>query len=249
MEGPVCNKCNDTEFVILSNNTVGFCGCRKQKELQRRVKSSMIDPANLNATFENFKVLHHNRIMYECITGYARDFERIRGEKNNSIGFLALVGEMTIKAANMVDRQKLMAEHNNFGLGKTHLQSALAMHLINRGVAVLMVNDADVIAELREAQFTNEIGSKLSEIMNADLLIWDDLGKSKYKEWAQTQVYQIINHRYRHGLPIAFSSNEDPETLAEKIGGATVSRLYQMCRGRWLEVEGPDYRLYGELTS
>jgi DNA replication protein DnaC len=235
--------CNDTEFIILDNNTVGYCSCRKQKELQRRIKSSMIDPAMKGVSFENYQVMPHNRVMYECITDYARNFDQIRGERNNSLGFLAVVGEMSIKSASITERQKLMAEHNNFGLGKTHLQSALAMYLINRGIAVLMVNDADVIAELRESQFTGEIGNKLAEIMNAELLIWDDLGKSKYKEWAQTQVYQIINHRYRHGLPIVFSSNEDSETLTEKIGGASVSRLYQMCRGRWIEVEGPDYRL------
>lgn len=203
----------------------------------------MIDPAMKGATFESYKVMSHNRLMHETITEYAQGFDRIRGEANNGLGCLAVVGEMTIKAANMFERQQLMARHNNFGLGKTHLQSALAMHLINQGVKVLMVNDADVIAELREAQFTGESSNKLAEINNADLLIWDDLGKAKYTDWAQTQVYQIVNLRYRNKLPIVFSSNEDTETLSEKVGGATVSRLYSMCRVRWIEVEGPDYRL------
>lgn len=205
----------------------------------------MIDPANKGATFENYVVMPYNREMYDCILDYASNFGEIRSQKNNSLGCLAVVGEMTIKAASMFDRQQLLKEHNNFGLGKTHLQSAMAMHLINQGVAVLMVNDADVINELRDSQFTEEINNKLSDIQNADLLIWDDLGKVKYTPWVQDKVYQIINYRYRNGLPIVFSSNEDTETLSEKVGGATVSRLYSMCRGRWIEVEGPDFRLTG----
>lgn len=203
----------------------------------------MVDPTMAAATFEGYKIMPHNKAMYECITQYARDFEILRGERSNSLGIMAVVGEMTIKAAGIEEQQRLLTQHNNFGLGKTHLQSALAIELLNRGVRVLMVNDADILAELREAQFTNEISNKMAEIMNAELLIWDDMGKSNYKEWAKNQVYQVINHRYRNGLPIVFSSNEDSETLCFKIGGATVSRLYHMCRGRWIEVEGPNYRL------
>jgi len=238
-----CSLCNDTEFIILDNNTVGYCECRKQKELQRRIKSSTIDPANMKVAFENYRIMPHNKKMYECVTEYAKNFDEIKGTQNNSLGFLAVVGEATIKAANMRERQQLMAEHNNFGLGKTHLQTALALDLIHCGYTVLMVNDADVIAELRAAQFEGEINNKIANMADVDLLIWDDLGKSKYTDWVQTQVYQIINQRYRSGLPIVFSSNEDSETLAEKVGGAAVSRLYSMCRGRWIESEGPDYRL------
>ena len=36
-------------------------------------------------------------------------------------------------------------------------------------------------------------------------------------EAKENLYYQIIDYRYRHNLPILYSSNEDDETLGEKI--------------------------------
>ena len=76
--------------------------------------------------------------------------------------------------------------------------------------------------------------------------MWDDLGKSKWSEVKENLYYQIIDYRYRHNLPILYSSNEDDETLGEKIGFAANSRLKGMSKDYMVAVEGEDYRRRSE---
>ena len=56
----------------------------------------------------------------------------------------------------------------------------------------------------------------LHSAKQVEVLVWDDLGKSKWSEAKENLYYQIIDYRYRHNLPILYSSNEDDETLGEK---------------------------------
>ena len=242
-----CPKCKDLEFIDLGDNVFTYCECRKLRLIERRIKSSQLDPAFTHATFENYQAAPHTARMLEAAQQYANDFLQLRQERHNSLGFLAKFGESTIKAIkDPVERAVVKAQHNSYGLGKTHLLSAVAMHLLQQGVQVLLVNDADIVAEMRQQQFaedSTQFEKLLGSIERVELQIWDDLGKAKTTEWVLGQYYRIINHRYRMGLPTCFTSNEDMDTLAEKIGDATASRLYSLCRGRLLLCEGPDYRL------
>ena len=147
-------------------------------------------------------------------------------------------------------RLHLKAQHNSYGLGKTHLLCAVALILLKRGVQVLMVNDTDIMAELRQAQLEDDpsrFEKLIHSIEEVELLIWVDLGKAKSTEWVLNQYYRIINYRiinyrYRMALPICFSTNEDMESLSDKIGDAATSRLSSICRGRLITCEGPDFR-------
>lgn len=85
--------------------------------------------------------------------------------------------------------------------------------------------------------------------MEAEILVWDDIGKSKYSEAKEELYYRIINERYKKRRPILFSSNEDELTLSEKIGEAAYSRLYSMSKSFFAKVKGTDYRVSGEVSS
>lgn len=234
-------------MVEIKDGVYGFCECRKQKQIERNIKSAMVDKTFADATFENFKVLPHTGEMYKKARFYTENFDTIRKERQNGLAFMAKVGESFIREErNLAARLELKAKHNSYGLGKTHLQCAIAMTLLKRGVQVLMVNDSDIVAELRNGQFATETDyfeNKIQRVESAELLIWDDLGKAKTTEWVLNQYYRIFNYRYRNGLPTCFSTNEDLDSLSERIGDATASRLYAICKGRIVACEGPDYRL------
>lgn len=242
-----CPRCRDRELVDRGDGVYVYCDCRRQKIIERRIKSSHIDPSFAGATFDNFQPAPHSAVMLQAAREYAANFQQIRTERHNGLGFLARVGESAIKEIrDPARRQEIKAKHNSYGLGKTHLLTAVGMTLLEQGVQVLMVNDADIVAELRQGQMAEDserFENMMSSIERAELLIWDDLGKAKSTEWVLNQYYRIINYRYRMGLPTCFSTNEDTDTLAEKIGDATASRLFAMCRGRLITCEGPDYRL------
>ena len=49
-----------------------------------------------------------------------------------------------------------------------------------------------------------------------------------------------INYRYEHMLPVIITTNFDTDGLANHVGGAVWSRLYEMCGG--VETAGKDFR-------
>lgn len=221
--------------------------------MQRRIKSSLIPDEFIGCTFKGFNVTNQvQKVLYDTAVDYLKNFEEIRKSRQNSLGFMASVGEKRLNEIQDENtRANMKKKHNSYGLGKTHLQIAIAMHLIKKGLSVLVVNDVPFMQELTQAQFLDDEGGQLAKLMGgakkADVLVWDDLGKKKSSEHKQNQYYEIIDHRWRNGLPICFTSNEDMDTLADKIGDAAASRLLSMCQRpeRLLQVEGPDYRLNG----
>nr|QRZ17587.1 ATP-binding protein [Virgibacillus sp. AGTR] len=111
----------------------------------------------------------------------------------------------------------------------------------------LCVSDVTFMDDLTSAKMASDGGESLNKLtesaLQADVLVWDDLGKSKHSESKEGLYYKIINERYLHKKPIIFSSNEDTGTLADKIGYAASSRLLGMCGDHLYKVEGKDYRL------
>jgi DNA replication protein DnaC len=200
-----------------------------------------------NARFDNYKQEYETqRVMYQASVDYLKVFETVKRTSNNSFGFMAVFGEQRLKELPHKERAEMKAKHNNFGLGKTHLQAAMAKWLINHGHSVLMVSDVTFMDDLTQAKMARDEGASLAKLLNSaskvDVLVWDDIGKSKYSEAKESLYYNIINDRYRNHKPILFSSNEDDETLADKIGFAAASRLFGMSKEHLYEVEGTDYR-------
>ncbi|EST11113.1 ATP-binding protein [Sporolactobacillus laevolacticus] len=227
----------------------GDCQCVTRSRMDRIFKESMIPDEFKEAQFTNFRrEFQWQRDMYQKITDYLRYFESIKDSKNNSFGFIAVFGEQNIRnLQTMADKAKAKAEHNNFGIGKTHLQIAAAKYLLNKGNSVLVVSDAVLMDELTQAKMLNDSGERLRQLLNGvehvDVLVWDDIGKAKPSEAKESLYYQIVDYRYRSRKPIIFSSNEDEATLAERIGFATADRLIKgMAHHRCYAIEGPSQR-------
>lgn len=241
-----CQRCKDTGFILTGTGWVGKeCGCLKQTKLMKRMKNAMIPEEFQDAKFDNFIVENETqRIMLEAMKAYVGNFEISKNQLPNSIGFVATFGEIRIRSVvNQTERMKLKLQHNNFGIGKTHLQIAAGKKIIERGVSTLIVSDVVLMEDLSHSRDKDEFNKLIYSVSHADLLIWDDIGKAKKSDFRYGLYYNIINERYKAKRPIIFSSNEDMETLAEQIGDASASRLFGMSKGRIYAVEGIDYRL------
>lgn len=281
-----CKDCNDTGMLIekveeeikvkgqepikVLKDVGRPCHCLKQKSLKNRFKNALIPEEFKNARFDNYKTENETqRTLFNATKDYLKDFPNIMENKpkQNSLGFIATFGETRIRNLSGEERYKVKAEHNSFGLGKTHLQMAAAKWILNnirihdeiapgqksrfdRGCRVLCVSDIRFMGELINAKMNSDGGETLNKLLEsaiqADVLVWDDIGKVKYSETKEGLYYEIINERYRQQKPIIFSSNEDIGTLSEKIGYAASSRLEEMCGDRLYRVEGKDYRLRRE---
>jgi DNA replication protein DnaC len=244
-----CPKCRDEGYIV-DGWKARECECLAQKKLIRRMNSAMIPDEFKDAQLTSYKIENETqKLMYDTIVSYLKQFDDIRTQTENSLGFMAKFGEQRLKEIkDSKERAEAKNKHNNFGLGKTHLQIAAAKRLIKRGYTVLIVSDAIFMDELSQKRTYDDgeaFNSLVGKAINADVLVWDDLGKAKPSEFRLSMYYRIIDERYRAKRPIMFSSNEDASTLSERIGDATASRLFSMAKNFLLAVEGPDYRLRG----
>ena len=88
----------------------------------------------------------------------------------------------------------------------------------------------------------------LRPVMEADLLVLDDLGSEKTSEWVEETMNLIVNTRYNERRLTIFTSNyeDTPDDsrsrsrLKARIGFRIHSRLHEMCE--FLEFDGADYR-------
>jgi DNA replication protein DnaC len=88
----------------------------------------------------------------------------------------------------------------------------------------------------------------LRPVMEAELLVLDDLGAEKPSEWVEETMNLIVNTRYNERRPTLFTTNyldtnddADLDSLKARVGFRLHSRLHEMCE--FLEYDGGDYRM------
>jgi len=137
------------------------------------------------------------------------------------------------------------------GVGKTHLAVALLKHvIIQKGDGGLFYDFRDLLREIQGSwnsiSQTSEL-NVLRPVLEARILVLDELGANKPTEWVRDTIAHIINCRYNDKKLTIFTSNypdtagqPGEETLTDRIGARLRSRLYEMCKV--IEVRGKDFR-------
>ena len=54
-------------------------------------------------------------------------------------------------------------------------------------------------------------------------------------------IYQLINYRHNHDLPMLITTNLNGQQLADQFGGRTVERIIESCA--WVKMEGQNLRM------
>jgi DNA replication protein DnaC len=212
-----CELCKDTEWIInTETNSAKPCKCQEAKRYKRILENCGISEAFLKKNFNNYTPKNAaQREAKETAQAYAKNFETIRNERNNSIAFLKQVGS-----------------------GKTHLSIAICNTLMEQGTGVRYMQYREVITRLKqnmtdEAYYQNE----MHKYKECPVLLIDDLYKGKTTESDINLVYEIINHRYLKGMPIILSCEYDMDKLLE-FDEAIGSRIAEMCKGKIIEFIG-----------
>lgn len=136
------------------------------------------------------------------------------------------------------------------GVGKTHLAVSILKGLFERGFSCLFYEFGSLLKEIQDSYNANTKTSELgvlAPVLNAEVLVLDELGASKPTDWVRDTMAHIINTRYNTRKATIFTTNyaderqnDREETLEDRIGVRLRSRLYEMCMT--IEVKGPDYR-------
>lgn len=137
------------------------------------------------------------------------------------------------------------------GVGKTHLAVAVLRQVIRtRGARGIFYDTRDLLRVIRSTYDpVNQMAEMdvLRPVMEADLLVLDDLGAEKTSEWVDETLNLIVNARYSAQRTTIFTSNyedkpdtTDPDALLFRIGYRMRSRLHEMCE--FIDLDGADYR-------
>lgn len=134
--------------------------------------------------------------------------------------------------------------YGGVGTGKTHLVAAIANAFVDRGIVTLFATFSEHLEHIR-LEFDRSGEKKyLARMKSVPVLVLDDIGKERKTEWSQQILFDVVNFRYEHMLPIIITSNLDEDGLANYTGGAVWSRLYEMCSG--VKTTSTDYRRFGK---
>lgn len=199
-----CHKCNtrkQTEVMILGVIRRPMCMCkcqaakraaeeeeRERRKFEERVKDMRrmgFPEADMqNWTFANDDLT--NEQITKAAQRYVDNFSELR---KNGKGLLL---------------------YGNTGTGKTYTACEIANALIDKGYPVLVTNFARILNTL---QGTFEKQEYIDGFNSFQLLVIDDLGIERDTAYAKEQVFNIIDSRYRSGLPMIITTNLTMEKI------------------------------------
>ena len=132
--------------------------------------------------------------------------------------------------------------YGNIGVGKTYAAACIANELSRKGYRCIVTNFNRIVNSVWAREHRQEI---LDDLNSYDLLVIDDLGTEFDSKFMQSLVYEIIDNRYRMGLPLVITSNISYNSL-EKTKSEYLKRAYsrimEMCHP--IEVTGINRRKF-----
>jgi len=140
------------------------------------------------------------------------------------------------------------------GIGKTHIAVAvLRKVMLEKRARGLFYDVRDLLRIIRSTYNpvvrTAEMDI-LRPVMEAEVLVLDDLGAEKPSEWVEETMNLIVNTRYNERRITIFTTNyeasqdtADLDSLQVRVGFRMWSRLHEMCE--FVDFTGLDYRLLG----
>lgn len=151
------------------------------------------------------------------------------------------------RAAAYANRDTLFSDANNSllfigspGTGKTHLAAAIANRLVEIGIPARFGTFQAHLDNIKKEFDTSGQRRYLDEIRGVPMLVIDDLGQERRTDWTKSVLYDVVNYRYEHLLPMVMTTNLRPDDFANYCGTAVWSRLYEMCDT--IMMNGADYR-------
>lgn len=194
---------------------------KRLEEPERLLEESNLGDRFKGRTFASFDA-KRDKEAFDACSRYARD-EKLMDRKLNS---LLIAG--------------------GYGSGKTHLAAAVTKALTERGIRVLFGTAIEHFDKIRDDFEHTGLNRHLAKMKAANVLVIDDLGKEKKSDWTKQTLFDVVNYRYEHKLPIIITTNlvgkdgEDFSALANHVEGAVWSRLCEMCNT--VVTKGGDFR-------
>ncbi|MCZ4372520.1 ATP-binding protein [Vibrio diazotrophicus] len=116
------------------------------------------------------------------------------------------------------------------GSGKTHLATAVMYSLSDLGLSSEIISFHDLILEIRSTYRSSTTQSEwqiLQRLTQSDVLVVDDLDKSRYSASEQQTLQTLIDKRYRNQLPTVLITPLPGQAFCSLVGEVVLTRLRQ----------------------
>ena len=202
-----CTKCGDTGFV---DNKM--CSCMREALVLAGIENSGFASLIHEQSFENFSLDYYSK--------NANNLEIMRRNRDFLLSYAEGFDERTSPSILLM---------GGTGLGKTHLSSATARRIINRGKDVFYTGAIDLFEQFelqRFKSYSNEPNELIERYFECDLLIIDDLGTEMINQFSVSTLYNLVNDRLTRRKPTIISTNLSKDDIKKKYTDRITSRLF-----------------------
>lgn len=185
-----CSICKDTGYFLDNNYKSIMCNCLRQKILNISYNKSNLS----NLKKENFLTFNENKFSDEV--DLAKYKVNISPRKN----IINIKQKCLSFVENFDDpNTKNLLFTGNTGLGKTFMSNAIANELLQRGKSVLYQTAPVLLETVIDNKMTKNKTSNqdlfYKNVLEADLLIIDDLGTESLNSMKLSELFTILNTR------------------------------------------------------
>lgn len=199
-----CNNCKDQGYI-----NEKMCSCLKNALVTKQLEASGVGQLISHQSFENFSLdLYppNERESMACLLDDLKEYSD--NFSKDSVNLLFVGGT---------------------GLGKTHLSTALAKDIIEKGYYVVYETATNIFSDFENDRFRDRYAGEApvsSKYMDCDLLIIDDLGTEVVTNFTVSCLYNLINTRLNKKLPIILSTNLNSSEIKKLYNDRITSRLF-----------------------
>ncbi len=228
-----CPQCDDTGWVHSTADdgatTVVRCACFRTSQIARLMEGAGIPPRYHHARLADFAVTAHMDASLAGAKVTAQNFVEAFPEVHYGLLFVGPAG-----------------------VGKTHLAAGILRELIEqRGVVGRFADYRDLLRAIQDSynpvSQTSEL-QILRPVLDAEVLLLDELGTRRPSNWVLDTVTHILNDRYSSqkltlvttNFPDEVESWSNNQTLTDRVGAYARSRLFEMCS--IVTMNGEDFR-------
>lgn len=212
-----CPLCEGRGWVVESDGGAGVarqCSCREQDVVQRMLAAAGIPPRYQRCKISSFQTSSQSPRVRTLLMG-------ARKTAQDYVDNFVLQEDQGF-------RQSGLLFIGPPGVGKTHLAVGVLIDLIERHrVHGRFAEFTSLIHQIQSSFDPGSPESKreiLDPLLDAELLVLDELGAQKPTPWVRDILYLMINHRYTRRLPTLFTTNyllDPPSARAAPSPGTT----------------------------